>query len=395
MKMFLIVLGCGLFAGVCAAEAHAHGHNHKPGEMCTAEKHKAHDHKEHAHEHQPGEACTGGGEGKSVEVAQAIQKVMGLKTVHPEKRRLQSTVSFTGRFELTPDARSTVATPVAGRLTILVKALARVRKGEALFTVESPDLSARAREIAILEKRLAVYKEIGTTNAQLESDLSVKKAERAALIGNALIATASPRDDGIVTVCAKADGMVESLPSESGAWVETGAPVIRLVRPEALQLKALVAASDAARLSEGLKAMVDGNEGHIHFGVGDESGLVPVYVLFPKGVKGRAGTRATVECVTDETEHPVMTVPTRAIVRIGLQPTVFIRDGHDANRFIAVNVVPGLSNAGWTEVKGLPHTDHLDVVVEGAYELKLALPSGSSAPAGHFHADGTFHTGEH
>ena len=299
------------------------------------------------------------------------------------------TVTLTGRYELAPDARRTVATPVAGRLTVLVKPLARVKKGEALFTVEAPELSSRAREIAVLEKRLAVYKGIGTKNAQLESELAVKKVEREALIGGA------EEMDGVVTVRAVSDGMVEAFPSDSGAWVETGAAVVRLVNPGAIRLKALAAASDAAKLADGLKAAVDGVEGVIRLGVGDESGLVPVYVVFPDGAtKGRAGARASVACVTDEHEKPETAIPSGCIVRIGLQPTVFVKDEHDKDRFLAVDVVPGLSDGGWTAVTGLPDDDDLEVVVEGAYELRLALPAGDSKPAGHFHADGTFHEGK-
>ena len=124
---------------------------------------------------------------------------------------------------------------------------------------------------------------------------------------------------------------------------------------------------------------------------GDETGVVPVYAVFAEGsVKGRAGERATVECVLDESEEPVVAVPTRSIVQVGLQPTVFVKDDHDADRFLAVQVTPGLAGGGWTAVAGLPEED-AEVVVEGAYELKLALPSGAAKPAGHFHADGTFH----
>ena len=139
---------------------------------------------------------------------------------------------------------------------------------------------------------------------------------------------------------------------------------------------------------------MEGAPGEVRLGVGDANGLVPVYVVFPKGgAKGRAGARATASCVLDAHETPVTAVPSRCLVRIGLQPTVFVRDVHDADRFLAVDVVPGLSAGGWTAVTGLPSGGDLDVVAEGAYELKLALPSGDAKPAGHFHADGTFHEG--
>lgn len=351
-------------------------------------KHDEHKHGEHKHDERVCDGRHAGG--RSVEVSEAVQKVMGLKTVRSEKRKLQATIALTGRYELTPDARRTLATPVAGRLTILVKPLARVKKGDAVFMVESPDLSASAREIAVLEKRLEVYKKIGTANAQLESELAVKKAERASRIGTAR------EENGVVTVCADSDGLIEAFPSESGAWVETGTSVVRLVKPESLRLKALAAASDVARLADGMAAIVDGVAGEVRVGIGDDTGLVPVYVTFPAGgIKARAGARATAACVVDETSVPVTAVPSRALVRIGLQATVFVKDEHDADRFIALPVTPGISAGGWTAVSGFPDDNDLEVVVSGAYELKLALPSGNSVPAGHFHADGKFHVGEH
>ena len=144
-----------------------------------------------------------------------------------------------------------------------------------------------------------------------------------------------------------------------------------------------------------MSAKVDGNHGQIRIGVGDDAGLVPVYVLFGEDVDAFAGARSNAECVTDETENARVAVPSQCIVSIGLQPTVFIRDEHDANRFIAVPVTPGLSGGGWTAVEGLPEP-HCEIVSDGVYELKLSLPAeGGKKTSGHFHADGVFHEGEH
>ena len=162
-----------------------------------------------------------------------------------------------------------------------------------------------------------------------------------------------------------------------------------------LRFKALVAASDALHLRDGMSATVGADSGRIRIGAGDETGLVPVYVMFDGDVKALAGERGRAECVTDGTVDAHISVPTRCIVRAGLQPVVFVRDRHAPERFIAVPVTPGAEGGGWTAVEGLPAHD-CDVVLDGAYELKLALPAaGGSKPAGHFHADGTFHEGEH
>ena len=389
--------------GICGCEEHHEGceHQHHHEEK--------HDHA-HEHEHKHGELCSHGHTAENtrseahnshLSIPLAVQKVMGLKTVNAEMRRVASTISFAGRYELNPDARQKIATPVSGRLTLHVKALSNIKKGQPIFSVSSPELVARAHEIGALEKRLAVYREIKTPNAALENELAVKRAEREALLAGA------EEKDGIVTVHASEDGMIESLLAQNGAWLETGAAVVQTVQMHDLRFKALAAASDAIRLRDSMPAKVGENTGRIQLGVGDDSGLVPVYVLFDSEVSAIAGERGHAECVTDETESPHIAVPSKCIVSVGLQPTVFVKDSHNAERFIAIPVVPGVSGGGWTAVEGLsPHEceahakdqpSHIcEIVCEGAYELKLALPSADAKKeSGHFHADGTFHTGEH
>ena len=102
MKKTMFVLLSALCFGLWAAEkpahapAHAHDHDHEEHDH-EHEKHDhaGHDHGKHDHEHKEhGDHDHGHGHVKSVEVTEAIQKVMGLKTVHPEKRRLRSTVTL-------------------------------------------------------------------------------------------------------------------------------------------------------------------------------------------------------------------------------------------------------------------------------------------------------------
>ena len=373
-----------------------HDHTHKHSVACS------HDHTTPAqNSHLPSPISHPSSPIPHLSIPLAVQKVMGLKTVRAEMRRVTSTMSFAGRYELNPDARQKIATPVSGRLTLHVKALSHIKKGQPIFSVSSPELVARAHEIGALEKRLAVYREIKTPNAALENELAVKRAEREALLAGA------SEKDGTVTVHASEDGMIESLLAQNGAWLETGAAVVQTVQMHDLRFKALTAASDAIRLRDSMPAKVGENSGRIQLGVGDDSGLVPVYVLFDSEVSAIAGERSRAECVTDETEKPHVAVPAKCIVSVGLQPTVFIKDPHNAERFIAIPVIPGASGGGWTAVEGLspyaenPHTKDLsphrcEIVSEGAYELKLALPSaGAPKESGHFHADGTFHTGEH
>lgn len=339
-----------------------------------------HDEHDHGHDH---------GQAPGVEVGAVAAKAMGLRTVRAEKRRMRSTVTLLGRIELAPDARRVAAAPVGGRISLKVGTLQTVRRGEVLFTVDAPELAVRAREIEVLERRLKVYRELGRANVELESQLQLKTAERDAALAGAEI------ENGVVTVRAARDGRVEALLEKDGARVAGGAAVVEIVDAGDVLFRARAVASEVRRLRDGMKAEVDGATGSLRLGLGGEDGMIPVIVLFPSGRPAkRPGERAEAVCAVDEGEVPVVAVPTACIVRVGLGPTVFVRDEHDADRFLAVRVETGMSSGGWTAVKGLPDDDDLEIVKEGAYELKLALQAeAGTKAAGHFHADGTFHEG--
>ena len=68
-------------------------------------------------------------------------------------------------------------------------------------------------------------------------------------------------------------------------------------------------------------------------------------------------------------------------------------DPANPERVVRTPVDVGVSDGEWTVVfSGVAPGD--EVVLDGAYELKLASASKPAA-AGHFHPDGTFHAGEH
>lgn len=374
MKRLVATVVLSLVASAFAAEKvhkHACEHEHE------------HEHKhEHDHEHEHAH-------GAGVEVSTAASQAMGLRTVRPEKRRMCSTRTLLGRLELAPNARMSAATPVAGRVSIKVRSLENVTAGTVLFTVEAPELRAKTKEIALLEQRLKVYRDLNRVPAERESELALKRAEREAMLAGA------EERDGVVSVRATASGRVESLAVSDGSWVSSGTTVVDLQRSDRVRFTASVASSEAGRLKDGMKITCGEHVGTLRMGFGGSDGLTPVYAVFDRELPFRPGERLQVDCVTNENETPVIAVPSACIVKVGLEPTVFVRDEHDEDRYVAVKVELGRTNGGWTEVKGLPDDDDLEIVKEGAYELKIALAAQSgSAPAGHFHADGTFHEGK-
>ena len=380
-----------VFATLSAAAFAAGGHVHS--ERCShAEKERAHE--PHVHSESCGGDHSGHGHDDhgekliAVTADEATARNAGIKTVRPRRRVTGSEISLPGRFELSPDASDTVATPVAGRLELKAKSLDKVKKGDILFTVSSPELVAKKKEIQILEKRLSVYRNLKTQNAELENALAVKKAELEARLFNC------PESNGVAQIPAPKDGLVEKLLILNGTWVATGCAVIELTDPGNVRFKALVTADKASCLKDGLEAKVGEHHGTLRLGVGDESGIVPVYVLFPQSVSALSGARAVAVATTGKTGETALAVPSDSIVDIGLGKYVFVKDSRTANRFIAIAVTPGAKAGGWTDVAGLP-SEHCEVVSAGAYELKLAASSSGNRSAGHFHADGTFHEGEH
>ena len=161
---------------------------------------------------------------------------------------------------------------------------------------------------------------------------------------------------------------------------------------------ALVPFSDARGLADGAKARVGEHVGTMLVDRTRTDGLVGVWIACDENcdahVKLVLGESVYVTVETDPAGKPVACVPSSAVFRDGVTPSVFVRDEHDADRFVVKPVVPGRSAAGWTAVTGLD--EHDEVVSRGVYELRHALLAvgGEKKSAGHFHADGTFHAGE-
>jgi hypothetical protein len=74
-------------------------------------------------------------------------------------------------------------------------------------------------------------------------------------------------------------------------------------------------------------------------------------------------------------------------------PHVFRRDPKNPDRAIRLEADLGVSDGRWVAIlSGVKEGD--EVVTSGHYQLMLAT-SATAVKGGHFHADGTFHEGEH
>jgi multidrug efflux pump subunit AcrA (membrane-fusion protein) len=107
----------------------------------------------------------------------------------------------------------------------------------------------------------------------------------------------------------------------------------------------------------------------------------------------RPGVTAQLEIITESTNVPELSIPLAAVQQDGLTPIIFRRAPDNPNESIRMEADLGMNDGRWVAIlSGL--TDGDEVVLDGGFQLMLAT-SGSVQKGGHFHADGTFHEGEH
>jgi multidrug efflux pump subunit AcrA (membrane-fusion protein) len=108
----------------------------------------------------------------------------------------------------------------------------------------------------------------------------------------------------------------------------------------------------------------------------------------------RSGVSAQLEITTDETAAPSLSIPLAAVQQDGLAPVFFRRDPSDPNKAIRTEADLGIDDGRWVVVhSGLRVGD--EIILDGAFQLMLASTQSGGMPAGgHFHSDGTFHSGE-
>ncbi len=386
---------------------------------------------DHAGDHgHAGETCTGEHTAANLafEVPERAQRLLGLSFVTAAPRRVTGTVRFPGRFEWMPGARRVYAAAVRGAVELHVRPPQQVNVGDRLFTLSSPEwteknglvreseavLAQVRSELAALSNRLSRVHETGVRNADLEQQFAVKEAEaeradRArenAMSYLSAVLSFCRETDGVLLFEAREAGLVERVSVENGAWVESGAEIVRVARADGLWFRADGVLSEMAEVRTGQVGFVEPlGQGHaaavygtVELGLSADgtARMQPVcLVLPPPPPWALPGSAGVLSVVTAENVPENVAVPLSCIVRDGLRSIVFVRDAKDQERFSACEVELGANDGDWAEVKGLE--SGTIAVMKGAHELKLALPAQGTQQraAGHFHADGQFHEGKH
>ena len=208
-----------------------------------------------------------------------------------------------------------------------------------------------------------------------------------------------------IEVRATHPGIVELLAQTDGSYADAPSLVLSTVDTTKVRFRALALQSDLARLIDSPFArIVPPNAPGIEHGDSIDASVAIGLEAHPEQRTvtliastdesrpwARPGVSAFLEVVTDTTTAPALAIPRSAIVRDGIVHVFFRRDPQDPDKAIRVEADMGVDDGRWVAINsGLSLKD--EVVLDGAYELKLASEqSGVSQKGGHFHSDGSYH----
>lgn len=211
-----------------------------------------------------------------------------------------------------------------------------------------------------------------------------------------------------IEVHADAPGVVEALHVSDGAYVQSPEVILTTVDPTRVRFRGLALQADLNGILQSQAAYLLPPKSKGYAG----SAPVPASVVLgldahpaertqvlyaqPQASSPwmRPGLAAFLEVELQTTEAPSLAIPRASIVQDGLEHVFFRHDPNDPDHAWRVEADMGLSDGEWVEIlSGLSLGD--EVVVDGAFELKLASErSGGMPKGGHFHADGSFHAEE-
>ncbi len=392
-----------------------------------------------------------------IEIPRTVQSNLGITFAKVERRQVAKTLRLPGAFELQPLAAKEYRLILDGVVDLKVDQLDPVNAGDLLFVVRSLkwlELQARIESatatliqketlLKSVEDRIQALSEanfkradLETRRAELVAEVERQKVEQEKSVRHAIRILNLNSGSGAETIWtpqllmetveingkttpryatmeqievrATEPGRVEALFVANGAFAETGDLILRTIQPEKVRFRALALQSDLPHFSPGQSAHIvpyqtpEGNlnesiEASLIIGTqADPNHRTLVVYGIPTELKSwsRPGISAWLEVVTESSGGMTLAIPKSAIVQDGLTHVFFKRDPMNPNRAIRVEADMGADDGRWVSIlSGIGPND--EVVLNGAYELKLATEkSGKSQEGGHFHADGSYH-GDH
>ncbi|MCB0559003.1 MAG: efflux RND transporter periplasmic adaptor subunit [Lewinellaceae bacterium] len=323
-------------------------------------------------------------------------ELSGIILGQPSNREVASYIECSGMIDVPPSNIRSVHSPVMGFVQ-QVKHLPGeyVRRGDLLISIVHPELIRQQRsflesasKIAFLKKDMERKKELAAADAssqkayeQTQSDYFVEEAHYKGLkaeldlIGINTKAVEEGREvQSSIRIYTPVSGYLTQVNANPGKLVEPNMLLFEIVDNSHIHLELQVFAKDLGLLHEGQKvvASIPGSEeelhGKVHLinkAIDLEKKTANVHVHLDEEPQGLAiGTFLYARIRTDSRQ--VTAVPEAAIVRSGDRSFVFVQDSEG---FRKVEVVTGLTDGGFVEIRELNLGEGQQIALKGAYYI--------------------------
>jgi cobalt-zinc-cadmium efflux system membrane fusion protein len=359
------------------------------------------------------EPDTHSADANTVQVDEAMLRDLRITTRPVESRAGGELVMLLGELAVDQRAYAEVGTPIAARVTrLLVNAGDRVRSGQTLAELTSPELgreraeylSTSARltlaEAALERKRGLAAEKIVPLREVQEAESAAGEARAALRSSRAAIAAFGvepPTDDGndatssAYVLRSPVGGSVIERIAVVGQMLNPAAPAFRIGDLSTLWLTVHAFERDAVRIRQGAAASLsfpalpgqdfEGTVTVVGNQVERESRTVPIRIdVTNRNKLLRPGMSATATLPVGATGVSILTVPVASVQRVRNEWCVFLPK--DADHFEIRRIGRGRDLAGEVEVlSGLRPGE--TIVVDGAFLLKAQAEKGDGNHDGH------------
>ncbi|MEM9799158.1 MAG: efflux RND transporter periplasmic adaptor subunit [Planctomycetota bacterium] len=218
-------------------------------------------------------------------------------------------------------------------------------------------------------------------------------------------ASSSERDaETVIPIPSPGTGTVHAVMATAGTTVAAGDPLARIAATDMLQFRGFLPESDAGSLPAGADVVLEFTSEHLpdaqttlalQLPVADDATrMLSVWADVPNGSGMLAsGMTARAHVLVARSESPRVLIPVACVVDDGLEAIVFKRDARDDDLVIRTPVRLGARSRERVEVLSGVRAGDV-VVVDGVHQLQQT-GLGKAPAGGHFHADGTWHAGNH
>lgn len=364
----------------------------------------------------------------------AVQfKTVGIQTGSLENRNLNLVIKANGYTTVPPQNRANISTLISGTVKdILVLEGTFVNKGKVLATIQNlevvemqEDYNSAVANIEYLQLEYNRQKTLSDENVsprkvlqEVKAKLAVERARAKAAKNKLQALNMSTSGSSLVPIVAPISGYVGKISIAKGAFAETGITLFEVVDNSQMHLDLNVYEKDLGSISVGQTIdFILTNQGNksikgtifgINKSFSNESKTVAVHAkINPADSKDLiSGMYVSANINIKNTTVPAL--PKDAVVKNGDKYFVYIqeeheekasakkaeaieqkegeahseeaageKEGHDEVHFKAIEVIPGTTDLGYTEVKFVSAIPaDAKIVIKGAFYLLSAMKGG-------------------